>query len=120
MKHKIKHSKFGRDRDQRKALFRALITSLCEHGRIETTLTKAKTIKPLVEKLLTKAKVGTLANLRHIAGYVYTDTARQKLFEIAKRSAARNGGYTRIYKQGPRISDASQMAIIEFVDIAKS
>jgi large subunit ribosomal protein L17 len=119
MKHNIKHSKFGRDRDQRQALFRALITSLCEHGRIETTLVKAKTIKPLVEKLLTKAKADTLANLRHIAGYVYTESARKKLFDIAKASSTRNGGYTRIYKKGPRVSDASPMAIIEFVDITK-
>ena len=116
MKHKIKHSKFGRDRDQRQALFRALITSLCQHGRIETTLVKAKAIQPLVEKLLTKAKSDTLANLRYIAGYVYTDLARTKLFEVAKASASRKGGYTRIYKKGPRVSDASPMAIIEFVD----
>lgn len=116
MKHKQKHSKFGRDRDQRRALFRALITSLCEHGRIETTLPKAKTIKPLAEKLLTKAKNLTLANIRAIAGYLYTSPARKNLQDFAEASKNRNGGYLRIYKKGPRLSDASPMAIIEFVD----
>lgn len=116
MKHGIKHSKFGRDRDQRQALFRALVTSLCKHGSIETTLVKAKTIKPIIEKLITKAKKDNLANIRAISSYVYEDTARTKLFEIAKLSSDRNGGYTRIYKKGPRMSDAAPMAIIEFVD----
>jgi large subunit ribosomal protein L17 len=116
MKHNVKHSKFGRDRDSRKALFRALITSLCEHGRIETTLTKAKTIKPLVEKLLTKAKKDNLSSVRAIASYVYTESARKNLQEFAKASAGRNGGYTRIYKKGPRVSDAAPIGIIEFVD----
>ncbi|MFT4968195.1 MAG: large subunit ribosomal protein L17 [Candidatus Deianiraeaceae bacterium] len=116
MKHLVKHGKFGRDRDSRKALFRALITSLCQYGRIETTLSKAKAIKPLAEKLLTKAKKGTLASIRDIAGYVYTEDARKKLQEYAKLAEKRNGGYTRIYKKGPRLSDAAPMAIIEFVD----
>lgn len=120
MKHGIKHSKFGRDRDQRQALFRALVTSLCKHGRIETTLVKAKTIQPIIEKLVTKAKKDNLASIRAIAGYVYEDAARVKLFEIAKLSTKRNGGYTRIYKKGPRISDAAPMAIIEFVDSPKA
>ncbi len=120
MKHNVKHGKFGRDRDQRRALFRALITSLCEHGKIETTLTKAKAIKPLTEKLLTKAKKDTLANIRAIASYVYTDSARKNLHNFAKAAEKRNGGYIRIYKKGPRISDAAPMAVIEFVDKPES
>lgn len=116
MKHGQKHKKFGRDRDQRRALFRALITSLCEHGRIETTLPKAKAIKPMVEKLLTKAKSPVLANIRALSGYVYTELARKNLVDFAKAAENRKGGYTRIYKKGPRLSDASPMAIIEFVD----
>lgn len=120
MKHGVKHSKFGRDRDQRKALFRALITSLCEHGRIETTLPKAKAIKPMAEKLITKAKKNTLATIKDIAGYVYTDKARKNLADFAKAAEKRNGGCFRIYKKGPRLSDASPMAIIEFVDKPES
>ncbi len=116
MKHGVNHSKFGRDRDQRKALFRALITSLCEHGRIETTLAKAKAIKPMAEKLLTKAKKDNLAAIRAIASFVYTETARKNLFAFAQAAKSRNGGYLRIYQKGPRLSDASPMAIIEFVD----
>ena len=116
MKHGVNHSKFGRDRDQRKALFRALVTSLCLHGRIETTIAKAKAIKPMAEKLLTKAKKDNLSSIRAIAAFVYTDEARKNLFEFAKSAKERNGGYLRIYKKGPRLSDASQMAIIEFVD----
>ena len=116
MKHKVKHGKFGRDRDQRKALFRALITSLCEHGSIETTLPKAKAIKPLAEKLLTKAKKNTLASIRAMASYVYTESARKRLKEFADAAQKRNGGCLRIYKKGPRLSDSASMAIIEFVD----
>lgn len=116
MKHGQRHSKFGRDRDQRRALFRALITSLCEHGRIETTLQKAKVIKPMVEKLITKAKNPMLANIRILSGYLYTDNARNNLIGYAKAAANRHGGCVRIYKKGPRLSDSSSMAIIEFVD----
>jgi large subunit ribosomal protein L17 len=117
MKHGLNGRKFGRDTKQRKALLRGLATSLILHGRIVTTLPKAKDIKPYVEKLITRAKNKTLHNIRYIDGILYTDDAKKKLFDvIAPKMATRNGGYARIYKYGFRKGDGGARAIIEIID----
>lgn len=117
MKHGINGRKFGRDTKQRKALLRALATSLILHGRIVTTLPKAKDIKPYVEKLITRAKNKTLHNIRFIDGILYTEESRKRLFDvIAPKMATRNGGYCRIYKYGFRKGDGGARAIIEIID----
>jgi large subunit ribosomal protein L17 len=116
------YSKLNRRSDQRKAMLRDLITQLIIHERITTTETKAKEVKRLVEKMVTLGKKGTLASRRQAAQLVRflevteDQNALQKLFDdIAPRYAERQGGYTRIYKMGPRRGDATPMAIIEFV-----
>lgn len=119
MRHQRKTVKLGRRQDHRDALLSNLAVSLIEHGRIKTTIAKAKAVRPFVEKLVTKAKKGTLharrmalADLRHNVGAVH------KLFaEIGPINAERKGGYTRIIKLGQRRSDASEMAFIEWVDM---
>jgi large subunit ribosomal protein L17 len=120
MRHLKKTVKLGRTSAQRKALLSNLAVFLIEHGRIRTTLAKAKALRPVAEKLVTKAKKGTLharrmalSDLRHNVGAVH------KLFaEIGPRSADRKGGYTRIMKLGPRKGDSAPMALIEWVDQA--
>ena len=117
MKHGINGRKFGRDTNRRKALLRGLATSLITHGRIITTLPKAKDIKPFIEKLITRAKNKTLHNIRIIDGVLYTDDSKKRLFEvIAPKMAGRNGGYIRIYKYGFRKGDGGARAIIEIID----
>ena len=119
MRHQRKTVKLGRRQDHRNALLSNLAVSLIDHGRITTTVAKAKAVRPFVEKLVTKAKNGSihsrrmaLADLRHNVGAVH------KLFaEIGPINAARKGGYTRITKLGQRRSDASEMAVIEWVDM---
>ena len=108
---------------QRKALLRDLITDLILNGRIETTLAKAKELKRLADKMVTLGKKNTLASRRHAAELIRFETdeegkyALQKLFdEIAPKFANRNGGYTRVLKLGPRRGDATEMALIEFVE----
>ena len=108
---------------QRKALLRDLITDLILNGRIETTLAKAKELKRLADKMVTLGKKNTLASRRQAADLIRFETdeegkyALQKLFdEIAPKFANRNGGYTRVLKLGPRRGDATEMALIEFVE----
>ena len=97
--------------------------SLIEHGRITTTLAKAKAVRPLAEKMVTLAKRGGLHARRRALALLHNNSTRTvkavgKLFaEIAPRSAARNGGYTRVVKLGPRSSDSAPMAFIEWVDL---
>ncbi len=118
MRHQRKTVKLGRTQGHRNALLSNLAVSLIDHGQIKTTIAKAKAVRPFVEKLVTKAKTGTLharrmalADLRHNEGAV------RKLFaEIGPLNAERKGGYTRIVKLGARRSDAAEMAIIEWVD----
>ena len=117
MKHGINGRKFGRDIKQRKALLRALATSLITHGRIVTTLPKAKDIRPYVEKLITRAKNKTLHNIRFIDSILYTEEAKKRLFDvISPKMESRNGGYIRIYKYGFRKGDGGARAIIEIID----
>lgn len=113
--------KFGRERDQRKALLKGLATSLVEHGKIETTLPKAKELVRYIEKLITKAKKGDLANRRAVIAGLSTQAAAFKLVdEIAPQLTGRTSGHVRVQRTRIRIGDAAQMATIEFVDELKS
>jgi large subunit ribosomal protein L17 len=117
MRHKSGGRKLQRTSAHRTALFRNMSASLIKHEQITTTLAKAKELRPYVEKLVTLAKRGGLANRRLAMSRLMDDTQLTKLFDVlAERYKDRNGGYTRIIKAGIRASDASPMAIIEFVD----
>ena len=118
MRHQKNTVKLGRTASHRDALLANQVCSLIEHTRITTTLAKAKAVRPLAEKLVTIAKKGTLHARRIALAYLHhNEDAVRKLFaEVAPRSAARNGGYTRIIKMGPRQSDSAPMAFIEWVD----
>lgn len=117
MRHQLSGRKLGRKTEHRKAMFRNLATSLIEHERIETSLNRARELRPIAERLVTLGKGGTLASRRRALSFVRSRTAVKKLFdELAPRFAARHGGYTRMYKLGFRYGDASPMALIEFVD----
>ena len=117
MRHGNAGRKFNRTQSHRKAMLANLAISLVEHEQIVTTLPKAKELRPIVEKLVTLAKRGGLANRRLAQSRLMDDAQLRKLFDVlAERYKDRNGGYTRIIKAGIRASDASPMAIIEFVD----
>ncbi len=117
MRHGISQRKLGRKSGHRKALFRNMADALVKHEQIKTTLPKAKELRPYVEKLVTLAKRGGLSNRRLAQSRMVDDKAVKKLFDIlAERYSDRDGGYVRIIKAGIRAGDASQMAIIEFVD----
>jgi large subunit ribosomal protein L17 len=119
MRHNVMGRKLSRSTNQRKALFRNLTTELFRHNRITTTEAKAKAIQPIAEKLISLARRGDLHARRLAARELHDPAVLQKLFdEIGSRVASRPGGYTRIYKLGPRQGDAAQMAIIELVDQA--
>src|SRR5262249_13660789 len=109
--------KLQRTASHRTALFRNMSAALIKHEQITTTTAKAKELRPYVEKLVTLAKKGGLANRRLAHARLLDDTQLKKLFEVlAERYKDRNGGYTRIIKAGIRASDAAPIAIIEFVD----
>ena len=116
MRHRKAGRQLRRTSEQRLALLRNLASSLIEHGAIETTEAKAKELRPFVEKLVTKAKQGTL-HARRLAGrHVHKRETADKLFrELGPKFAARPGGYTRILKIGARRGDGAEMARIEFV-----
>jgi len=102
--------------DQRKALLRNLVTSLLEKDRIETTLTRAKEVRSMAEKMITLGKTNTLHSRRQALEYITKEDVVTRVFEeIAPKYADRNGGYTRILKTGPRRGDAAPMAVIELV-----
>ncbi len=108
--------KLGRPTASRMAMLRAMVTFLLENGRIETTVTRAKEVRSLTEKMITIAKEPTLANKRQVFAFVTKESVSKKLFdEIAPKYADRNGGYTRIVKIGARRGDAAEMAIIELL-----
>ncbi|MDE2031184.1 MAG: 50S ribosomal protein L17 [Patescibacteria group bacterium] len=117
MRHHSNVRKFGRNKNQRHALLKGLTLSLIAHGRIETTEAKAKELRPLVEKLITKANIGTLASKRLVLSRLYNLTAEtNKLIDtIAPKYKGQQGGYTRITKLPRRAGDASKMAVIEFI-----
>src|ERR1044072_1251897 len=117
MRHKVGGRKLQRTSAHRIALFRNMSAALIKHEQITTTLAKAKELRPYVEKLITLARHGGLSNRRLAHARLLDDAQLVKLFDVlAARYADRNGGYTRIIKAGIRKSDASPMAIIEFVD----
>ena len=117
MRHRVGGRKLQRTASHRAALFRNMAAALIKHEQITTTLAKAKELRPYVEKLVTLAKKGGLSNRRLAHARLLDEAQLAKLFDVlAKRYADRNGGYTRIIKAGIRASDASPIAIIEFVD----
>jgi len=125
MRHNKHHASLGVTREHRAAMLSNLAASLIEHGRIQTTLTKAKALRPFIEKAITKAKHAAgkaekkdqIHLRRLVLADIRNEDAVTKLFnETHKEFANRSGGYTRIYKLGPqRISDAAELALIEFV-----
>ncbi|NJL27546.1 MAG: 50S ribosomal protein L17 [Thermoanaerobaculia bacterium] len=117
MRHAVHGRKLGRTTSHRRAMFRNQLASLVEHGRIKTTLMKAKELRPIAEKLITQGRRGTV-HARRLAGrWISSRPLIKKLFDdVAPRFADRPGGYLRIVKLGPRQGDNAEMAIIEFVD----
>ena len=112
----LKHRKLGRTSDQRKAMLRAMVTYLLENGQIKTTVTRAKEVAPVAEKMITLAKTNNLASYRAALAYITKEDVANKLFkEIGPKYADRNGGYTRVVKIGPRRGDAAEMAIVQLV-----
>jgi large subunit ribosomal protein L17 len=117
MRHRVGHRKLQRTSSHRTALFRNMAAALIKHEQITTTTAKAKELRPYVEKLVTLAKKDGLPNRRLAHGRLLDDAQLVKLFDvIAPRYAGRDGGYCRIIKAGIRMSDASPISIIEFVD----
>jgi large subunit ribosomal protein L17 len=117
MRHRVGGRKLSRTSAHRIALFRNMSAALIKHEQITTTLPKAKELRPYVEKLVTLAKRGGLSNRRLAHARLLDDAQLVKLFDVlAERYKDRSGGYTRIVKAGFRASDASAMAVIEFVD----
>jgi large subunit ribosomal protein L17 len=117
MRHRVGGRKLQRTSAHRIALFRNMSAALIKHEQITTTVAKAKELRPYVEKLITLAKKGGLSNRRLAHSRLLDDAQLVKLFDVlAARYADRNGGYTRVIKAGIRASDASPIAIIEFVD----
>lgn len=116
MRHQVGGRKLGRKTEHRKSLFRNQVTSLIEHGRIKTTLPKAKELRSFAEKMITLAKKDTLASRRQALAFVKSKEAVKKLFsELGPRFKDRQGGYTRIYKLGFRPGDGADMALIEYL-----
>lgn len=110
------YRKLGRNSSNRKALFRSILSSFFKHERIETTVIKAKEVSKHAAKLITLAKRGDLHARRLVMAELVDEEATRKLFnEIAPKYADRQGGFTRIYKVGPRRGDAAEMAIIELI-----
>ena len=108
--------KLGRTSDHRKAMLRAMVTYLLENGKIETTVTRAKEVRSMAEKIITIVKNDDLHSKRQVYSFITKETVAKKVFdEISPKYKERNGGYTRIIKIGPRRGDAAEMAIIELV-----
>ncbi len=119
MKHLVKGRKFGRPADQKKALFRNLMkTFFTNNGRVKTTLAKAKELRPMIEKIITRAiKKNTVASRREVYKLIDNHNLVKKIFEeIAPNFKDRNGGYSRIYKIGKRKGDAAEMALITLLE----
>ena len=116
MRHLNSGKKLGRNPSHRRATLRNLVTNLFEHGRITTTLTRAKAARPVAEKIITLGKRDTLQSRRQAAAYIMTPDATKKLFgEIAPKFADRPGGYTRIVHAGVRVGDGAKVAILELI-----
>jgi large subunit ribosomal protein L17 len=115
-RHGYKGRKLGRERDQRRALIKTLSSQLIEHYSIRTTLPKAKELRPYLEKLITKARNGSLANRRLVISKISTKSSANHLFDFIAPKLKRESGYLRIEKDGFRRGDNAPMAVIEFVD----
>ena len=115
MRKQKKGRKLSRKTDQRKALFKALISALLLREKIRTTEAKAREISGLTEKLITKSRQNTLQSRRSLASLLSPQLVKKMVDEIGPRYKDRNGGYTRIMRLGPRMSDGAKMAIIELV-----
>lgn len=116
-RHGYKGRELHRDKDQRKALLRGLATSLVEHGKIQTTLPKAKELVPYIEKLITKAKRGDLHSRRQVIAHLTTITAAHRLVDvIAPQLGGRVSGHVRLTKTTLRVGDNAQLATVSFVD----
>ena len=117
MKHRIKGKKLNRSSSHRKALFKNMAQALIKHEQIITTLPKAKTMKPIVDKLITLGKKGSLHARRQAFSQLRDNKIVSKLFgDLASRYADRQGGYSRVLKAGYRYGDAAAMAVLELVD----
>ena len=117
MKHRIKGKKLNRSSSHRKALFKNMAQAIIKHEQIITTLPKAKTMKPLIDKLITLGKKGTLHARRQAFSQLRDNKMVSKLFgDLATRYADRQGGYSRVLKAGYRYGDTAAMAVIELVD----
>lgn len=116
MNHLFGYRKLGRRSSHRRAMLRNLATSFLENGKIQTTICRAKELRPLVEKLITLGKRGDLHARRQVRSYVFTDLATKRVFsEFASQFASRNGGYTRIVRFGGRLGDGAEMCRLELV-----
>ena len=108
--------KLGRTSDHRKAMLRAMVTFLMENGKIETTVTRAKEVRSMAEKMITIAKNDDLHSKRQVYSYITKETVAKKVIdELGPKYKETNGGSTRMIKTGPRRGDAAEMAIIELV-----
>ena len=117
MRHQRTGKKLGRDSSHRKALYANLAGALIEHGRIKTTVTKAKAVKPIAEQMITLGRRGDLHARRQAVAFLRSKEVVHKLFaEVAPRFADRSGGYSRIVRLGPRSGDAAEMAYLELLD----
>ena len=117
MRHGVGHKKLGKKTAHRRAMFANLAAALIKHEQITTTLPKAKALRPIVEKLVTLSKKGTLHHRRQADAFLRDDVQLQKLFDtLSTRYASRQGGYIRVLKAGFRYGDNAPLAIIEFVD----
>jgi large subunit ribosomal protein L17 len=117
VRHHRKGKKLGRDSAHRKALYSNLAGALIEHGRIKTTLAKAKAVKPIAEKMITLGRRGDLAARRQALAYLHSNEVVTKLFsEVAPRFTDHQGGYSRIVKLGRRWGDSAEMVYLELID----
>lgn len=108
--------KLGKPTDQRMAMLRAMTTYLLENGQIKTTVSRAKEVAPLAEKMITLAKKNNLAAYRQALAFLTKEDVAKKLFDqIGPKYATRDGGYTRVVRIGPRRGDAAEMAVIQLV-----
>ncbi|HKA25728.1 MAG TPA: 50S ribosomal protein L17 [Gaiellaceae bacterium] len=117
MRHQRAGRKLGRDAAHRKALYANLTASLIEHGRIKTTVAKAKEVRPVAEEMITLGRRGDVPARRQALKFLRSQDVVHKLFsEVGPRFSDRPGGYSRIVKLGPRQGDAAEMAYLELVD----
>ena len=113
--------KLGRPTAHRKAMMRGMVTLLLENGQVETTLTRAKEVRSMAEKMITLGKKNTLASRRAALAYITKEDVVTKVFtELAPMYAERNGGYTQTFKLGPRRGDGAEMAIVKLIDYVKA